>query len=57
MTYFNTYLENILFLIRFSKIPYKKLLKMFETNDFINICTDIENNYKKYFNINILKKY
>ncbi len=22
---------------------------MFETNNFINICTDIENNYEKYF--------
>lgn len=30
---------------------------MFETNNFINICTDIENNYKKYFDIDTLKTY
>ena len=30
---------------------------MFETNNFLNICTDIENNYKKYFDIDILKTY
>lgn len=43
--------------MRFSKLSYKELSVMFKFLSFTEICYNMDKDYKKYFDINILKEY